>query len=172
MINKNIKYNKFIARLLKTPIKRVIPLLLWSMTLNLVLVLVLVAILIFNILHTAAVKDKTITKLNSNIKITAAHLGDLEGYKLIHEDSDRDVSYYIANDLKLTEVPIQEVKIEGLSDCRIISSEPGEFLVETSTPDKIVNGMSGKIVYDNNNNAIGFVDALVKDRRIKCLTLE
>lgn len=119
-----------------------------------------------------SITSKEINTLNNNIKITAAHLGDIEGYKLIHEDSERDVSYYISNNLKLTTVEKQDVSIKGLENCKVVSSADGEFLVETSTPDKIVNGMSGTEVLDKTGKAIGFVDALVKDKKIKCLTLE
>lgn len=111
-------------------------------------------------------------RLNSNILITAAHLGNIDGYTLLSDDTDRDVAYYIKEEKEFTTLPVQEVVIEGLEDCKIIKSEPGVFYVTTGTPDQIVNGMSGKRVYDSYGNEIGFIDALVKGQQIKCITLE
>lgn len=112
------------------------------------------------------------SNLHNNILITAAHIGGIEGYTLIYQDDKRDVAYYIANSLELTEIQEQEVSIEGLDECKVVKSEPGIFYVSTETPEQIVNGMSGTRVYAANGTPIGFVDALVQDQLLKCITLE
>ena len=111
-------------------------------------------------------------KLNSNIYITAAHLGEIEGYKLLLEEDERDVAYYIKDTVELTTLKEQEVNIEGLEGCKIVKAEPGVFYVTTTTPERIINGMSGTRVFDKNGQPLGFVDALVKNMQIKCITLE
>lgn len=111
-------------------------------------------------------------KLNSNIYITAAHLGEIEGYKLLLEEEERDIAYYIKDTVELTTLKEQEVNIEGLEGCKIVKAEPGVFYVTTTTPERIINGMSGTRVFDKNGQPLGFVDALVKNMQIKCITLE
>ena len=111
-------------------------------------------------------------QLNNNILITAAHLGDIDGYKLMYQDDTRDVAYYIANNIQLSTIDNQSVSIEGLEGCEVVKAEPGIFYVKTSTPDQIVNGMSGTRVYNDSGTPIGFVDALVQGQMLKCITIE
>lgn len=118
-------------------------------------------------------KDVKEEKLNNNVLITAAHLGNIEGYHLLYEDLKRDVAYYLKNNVELTKVEEDtEVTIEGLENCKIVKSEEGVFYVTTSTPEQIINGMSGTRVFLRDGTPIGFVDALVKGQQLKCLTLE
>ena len=113
------------------------------------------------------------SKYDMGVYITASHLPQAEKYgELLYEDETRDISYYRKPSDRLTMVELDEVNIDGLEGCKIVKAEPGVFYVSTTTPDRIVNGMSGTRVCLKTGEAIGFVDALVANRQLKCITLE
>lgn len=118
------------------------------------------------------IKDIQSNKLKSNIKITANHLGDIDGYTSVYKDEERDVQYLIKNEKSYTTLAKQEVSIEGLRDCKICDAGSGYFIVETATPDLIENGMSGRVVTDKYGNEIGFIIELLPNGKLKCLTME
>lgn len=120
----------------------------------------------------ASMRNKENINLNNNIYITAAHLGEIEGYTLLYEDADRDVGYYLANDIKLSALSLQHVEIDGLVDCVISETYDGGFTVYTSRPDLIHSGLSGTRVKTKDGQEIGFVSALLQDGKIDCKNLE
>ena len=137
-----------------------------------IIIIFFMSVLIGIVAYSNSINIRNTNKLNNNILITAAHLEKVEGYNKLYEDKDRDVAYYIKDSIKLTRVVNQEVFIEGLEDCKIISSKEGSFQVTTSTPENIVNGMSGRRVLDKYNTPIGFVDAMSTGGVLECNTLE
>lgn len=112
------------------------------------------------------------TDMKSNILITAAHLDNVAGYKLLYKDEDRDVAYYLDEQLDLTTLTTGGVTIEGLPDCKIIEASPGRFTVETSRPDLICNGLSGTRVKSLTGEEIGFVSQMKEGGKLECKTLQ
>lgn len=110
--------------------------------------------------------------LASNVYISAAHLGEIKGYTRVYVDSSRDVAYYIADEKTLSIVSPQQVNIEGLDDCRIISSTEGAFIVETRSPSNITDGLSGVRVYSKDGEVLGFVVSLKSTGQLECRTDE
>lgn len=119
-------------------------------------------------------KPNVITPVNlpSNVYITAAHLETPAGYKLIYKDDSRDTAYYIRDDLELATLDKSSVLIEGLLDCKIVSSSPGRFMVETSRPDLICNGLSGARVKTISGEEIGFVSQMKEGGLLECKTIQ
>lgn len=117
-------------------------------------------------------KENVKNEVENNIIISADHLSFLEGYTKVYTFEGRDAAIYVKNNAEFTRiVPEQEVKIEGLGECNIISSSEGEFTVKTDTPEMIIGGMSGQRVYSLSGKELGFIIEL-NGGNLRCLTTD
>lgn len=117
-------------------------------------------------------QKETKVQLQENVLITAAHLGEVEGYTLLYADEKRDTAYYLRNDRQYTTIDYQHVTHEELGDCIIAEVYSGGFIINVPNPNLIHSGLSGSRILTTQGKPIGFVSALLPNGKIDCKTLE
>lgn len=105
---------------------------------------------------------------SSRTLITAAHLGEIEGYLLVYVDEATDFAVYVQQDYTATGVSVGDaVSMVGTS-ATVISVDAAEFAVEVENISKIVPGVSGKPVYLN-DTPIGFISGWNGEGAVRCI---
>ena len=114
------------------------------------------------------VKSLPIESGTQRTLVTAAHLGEIDGYTQVYVDEDTDFAIYvkegyIAEGLSLSDV----VPLAGTTGT--VSSVSGqEFSVVVDDISKIVPGVSGEPVYLN-NTPIGFISGWDGHGSLRCI---
>lgn len=113
-------------------------------------------------------KQKPSIPVSSRTLVTAAHLGDIDGYECVFVDKDTDYAIYvqenyIAHGLSVGDV-VSLVGTTGTVD----SVSEAEFSVVVDNVSKIVPGVSGEPVYSN-SVPVGFISGWNGQGAIRCI---
>lgn len=112
--------------------------------------------------------NESTTPVSSRTLVTAAHLGDIEGYECVFVDEETDYAIYvqenyIADGLSLGDV-VSLVGTTGTVD----SISDTEFSVVVDNVSKIVPGVSGEPVYLD-SKPVGFISGWNGQGAIRCI---
>lgn len=104
----------------------------------------------------------------SRILITAAHLGEVEGYQCIYADEISDYAVHIK-----TEYSVEGIEVGGRVDLVgttgiIVRVSSTEFFVTVENISKIVPGVSGEPVYQG-SIPIGFISGWDGNGALRCI---
>lgn len=83
----------------------------------------------------------------SRVLVTAAHLGDIDGYTCVYSDADTDVGIYL-KDGYIANAPLVGERVQYLGSFGYVREvHNGEIAVECDDTQYIVPGVSGSPVY-------------------------
>lgn len=104
----------------------------------------------------------------SRVLVTAAHLGEIEGYRLVYSDADSDYAVhvcvgYVADKVR-TGDRVSLVGTTGVVD----SVSDTEFTVSVKNISKITPGVSGSPIYLG-KEPVGFISGWNGDGTLRCI---
>lgn len=105
---------------------------------------------------------------SSRVLITAAHLGELDGYMCVYSDDESDVAVHVKEDYKAKSPPVGSEVTYLDSSGYIERSEDGEFYVRPSSTEVIVPGVSGEVIYYK-GAPIGFISGWAGKGLVRCI---
>lgn len=120
------------------------------------------------LLTLCTLKRESSIPVSSRTLVTAAHLGEIEGYECVFVDEDTDYAVYIqknyiANGLSVGDV----VSLVGTTGT-VGSVSGAEFSVVVDNVSKIVPGVSGEPVYFD-SVPVGFISGWNGKGAIRCI---
>lgn len=105
---------------------------------------------------------------SSRVLVTAAHLGDIEGYTCVYSDEESDVGVYI-EDGYVAKAPPAGAEVTYLNSHGIIYSvSDSEFLVDPFSFEAVIPGVSGSPVYYR-GVPIGFISGWDGAGHVRCI---
>lgn len=114
------------------------------------------------------VKPQVEFQPSSRVLVTAAHLGELEGYTCIYTDDASDIGVYLREGYVASAPPISsEVTfLNSKGWVRFVSNS--EFLIEPIDAELIVHGVSGSTVYYK-DKPIGYISGWNGNGLVRCI---
>ncbi len=104
----------------------------------------------------------------SRVLVTAAHLGDIDGYTCVYSDAASDVGIYLQEDYKAS-APCIGAEVYFLDHkgwIREVSA--GEFAMEPERNEQIVPGVSGTPVYFK-GKPVGYISGWNGHGLVRCI---
>lgn len=104
----------------------------------------------------------------SRTLVTAAHIGEIEGYTLVYSDTETDYAVHVKNSYVATGVSIgDKVRLAGTAG-EVASVSDKDFTVAVDNISKIVPGVSGTPVY-HLGSSVGFISGWNGDGTLRCI---
>ena len=100
--------------------------------------------------------------------VTAAHLGEVDGYTQVYVDEDTDFAIYVKEDYIAEGLSLSDVISLAGTTGTVSSVSRQEFSVVVDDISKIVPGVSGDPVYLN-NAPIGFISGWDGGGSLRCI---
>ena len=113
-------------------------------------------------------RSETEFEPSSRVLVTAAHLGDIEGYTCIYADEDTDVGVYLKEGYVAAKPPITSEVTYLNTKGYIYSVTDTEFVMEPLSIESIVPGVSGTPVYYH-GEPIGYISGWDGNGRVRCI---
>ena len=108
------------------------------------------------------------TATQSRTLVTAAHIGEIEGYTLVYSDTETDYAVHVKNSYVATGVSIgDKVRLAGTAG-EVASVSDKDFTVAVDNISKIVPGVSGTPVY-HLGSSVGFISGWNGDGTLRCI---
>lgn len=104
----------------------------------------------------------------SRTLVTAAHIGEIEGYTLVYSDTETDYAVHVKNSYVATGLSIgDKVRLAGTAG-EVASISDKDFTVAVDNISKIVPGVSGTPVY-HLGSSVGFISGWNGDGTLRCI---
>lgn len=104
----------------------------------------------------------------SRTLVTAAHLGEIDGYTCVYTDTDTDFAIYVKQNYCAEGLAVGDsVALVGTSGT-VVSTTPVEFAVQVENISQIVPGVSGKPVYLR-GEPVGFISGWNGAGALRCI---
>lgn len=100
--------------------------------------------------------------------VTAAHLGEVDGYTQVYVDEDTDFAIYVKEEYIAEGLSLSDVVSLAGTTGTVSSVSRQEFSVVVDDISKIVPGVSGEPVYLN-NAPIGFISGWDGRGSLRCI---
>lgn len=100
--------------------------------------------------------------------VTAAHLGEIEGYTCVYSDGQKDYALYIKDNYVASTAVVGDIVSLADTTGKIISVTNEEFVVDVDNISKIVPGVSGSPV-TRQNVPIGFISGWNGKGGLRCI---
>lgn len=114
------------------------------------------------------VKSPPIESGTQRTLVTAAHLGEVDGYTQVYVDKDTDFAIYVKEDYIAEGLSLSDVVSLAGTTGTVSSVSRQEFSVVVDDISKIVPGVSGEPVYLN-NTPIGFISGWDGHGSLRCI---
>lgn len=108
------------------------------------------------------------TAITSRTLVTAAHIGEIEGYTLVYSDTETDYAVHVKNSYVAAGLSIgDKVRLAGTAG-EVASVSDKDFTVAVDNISKIVPGVSGTPVY-HLGSSVGFISGWNGDGTLRCI---
>lgn len=106
---------------------------------------------------------------SSRVLVTAAHLGDIDGYTCIYSDEESDVGVYIVDGYTAVAPPVgSKVIYKNGRVGEIVTVSASEFTMKPQALDDILPGVSGTPIYYR-EVPIGFISGWDGTGNVRCI---
>lgn len=113
-------------------------------------------------------EEGTVLPTTSRTLVTAAHLGDIEGYERVWVDEETDFAVYIKTDYVAGGLSLGDIVSVAGTTAVVKDVSNQEFFVEVENTSKIVPGVSGYPVYLD-GTPIGFISGWSGTGTLRCI---